>query len=263
MIADSAEAPLRRRDHGRAVRRARLRRASPNRTARYVMTARAAMKTLGIKDPGKHMIVSAFITHKTGDLSTIILKRTPFTPAEVARYTTAAARRCPKVTDGRGRRASSRGPSVVLAARGARPTRRPQQIAAAYPRDISAVSDDSPFFWHFVAVRQRDPQHLPPARRARTPRTRSASGCCCCCSASSVLYAAVFLLAPFFFVRKEWRALPAQGDLGGLLRRARARLHVLRDHDDPAARAVPRLPDLFADGHARVDPRVHRDRRAR
>ena len=51
---------------------------------------------------------------------------------------------------------------------------------------------------------------------------------------------------------------PGQGDLGPLLRRARTRLHVLRDHDDPAAGAVPRLSDLFADRDAGVDPRVHR-----
>ena len=27
---------------------------------------------LGIKDPGEHMIVSAYLTHSSGDLSTII-----------------------------------------------------------------------------------------------------------------------------------------------------------------------------------------------
>ena len=50
------------------------------------------------------MIVSAFITNKTGDLSTIILKRTPFTPAEVARYTAAVptlAARAHRVGPGR------------------------------------------------------------------------------------------------------------------------------------------------------------------
>ena len=79
----------------------------------------------------------------------------------------------------------------------------------------------------------------------------------------AVLYAAVFLLAPFFAVRKKWRALPAKGDVGRVLRRARARFHVLRDHDDPAARAVPRLPHVLAHGHARDAPRVDRARRAR
>ena len=66
-----------------------------------------------------------------------------------------------------------------------------------------------------------------------------------------MLYAAVFLLAPFFFVRREWRALPAKGISARLLRRARSRLHVLRDHDDPAPRAVPRLSHVLAHGHAR------------
>ena len=79
----------------------------------------------------------------------------------------------------------------------------------------------------------------------------------------SVLYAFVFLLAPFFFVRKEWRSLPGKGISAVYFAALGLGLHVLRDHDDPATGAVPRVPDLFADRHARVDPRVHRDRRAR
>ena len=64
-------------------------RGAPNRTARYVMTARKAFDELGVKDPGAHMIVSPYITNASGDLSTIMLKRTPFTPAEVDRFETA------------------------------------------------------------------------------------------------------------------------------------------------------------------------------
>ena len=120
----------------------------PSRTSRYVMTARAAFDTLGIKDPSRHMIVSAFITHQTGDLSTIILKRTPFTPAEVARYT-AAAPTLPKVTTvwTPGMKPS---PEIVSQLAAAPTDAQAKKIAATYPRDISAVSDNSPFFWHFV-----------------------------------------------------------------------------------------------------------------
>ena len=38
-------------------------RGTPNRTARYVMTARKAFHELGVKDPGAHMIVSPYITN--------------------------------------------------------------------------------------------------------------------------------------------------------------------------------------------------------
>ena len=122
---------------------------APNRTARYIMTARAAMKDIGIENPSDHMIVSAFITNESGDLSTIMLKRTPFTPAEVARYEADGAE-APDGEHRRGHRVRSPADHVVVAAGGARATPRPTAIAADYPRDISAITDDAPFFWHFV-----------------------------------------------------------------------------------------------------------------
>ncbi len=135
---------------------------APNRTARYVMTARAAMESIGIKNPSDHMIVSAFITNATGDLSTIILKRTPITPAEIARYKAAA----PKIplanevwTPGDAHRADH----LVSRLAAAKTDAEANSIAATYPRDISAITDDAPFFWHFRRLRRRDPQHHPPA----------------------------------------------------------------------------------------------------
>ena len=159
---------------------------SPNRTARYVMTARAAMKQLGIKNPSDHMIVSAFITNKTGDLSTIMLKRTPFTPAEVARYTDGRRRRsrwcstawAPGETAGTPHRVPARRPATDAEADDDR--RRPTRATSARSATTARSSGTSSRFDDVIA------QHLPPAQRARTPRTPSASACCCCCSASSV-----------------------------------------------------------------------------
>ncbi len=180
---------------------------APNRTARYVMTARAAMKQIGIKDPGNHMIVSAFITHKTGDLSTIILKRTPFTPAEVARYRRVAPT-LPKVSEvwAPGQQP---GPSVVSHLAAATDAQA-ATIAASYPRDISAISDDSPFFWHFVPFDSVIRNIFHPLS-AQNPEDSIGERVLLLLLSVSVLYAAVFLLAPFFFVRKEWRSLPGKG----------------------------------------------------
>src|SRR4029077_19905401 len=58
---------------------------SPNRTSRYVVTARKALQELGVKDPNNHLLVAAQLT-KSGDLSTIVVKRTPFTKAETNRF---------------------------------------------------------------------------------------------------------------------------------------------------------------------------------
>ena len=182
---------------------------APNRTARYVMTARAALESMGIKDPGQHMIVSAFITHKTGDLSTIILKRTPFTPAQVARYEKAAPT-LPLVSTpwAPGMRLTKSSHIVTRLASADDATA--SKLAAAYPRDIGPVTDDSPFFWHFVSFDSVIRNILHPLD-AQNPEDSVGERVLLLLLGISVLYAFLFLLAPFFFVRREWRALPGKG----------------------------------------------------
>jgi spermidine synthase len=181
---------------------------APNRTARYVMTARAAMESIGIKNPSDHMIVSAFITNQTGDLSTIILKRTPITPGEIARYERAA----PTIplatqiwTPG-----TTPGDHLVSRLAAAKSEAEADSIAATYPRDISPISDDSPFFWHFRGFDDVIGNIFHPLT-AQDPEDSIGERVLLLLLGVSVLYAALFLLAPFFFVRKEWRSLPAKG----------------------------------------------------
>ncbi|MGZ6976404.1 MAG: hypothetical protein ACXVKQ_20900, partial [Acidimicrobiia bacterium] len=180
---------------------------APNRTARYVMTARAAMESIGIKDPSQHMIVSAFITNKSGDLSTIILKRTPITPAEVARYDKVAPS-LPMVTTVWAP-GQTPGPHVVSRLAAANDAQA-QKIAAAYPRDISPIGDDSPFFWHFVPFDSVIRNIFHPLS-ASVPEDSIGERVLLLLLGVSVLYAFLFLIAPFFFVRKEWRSLPGKG----------------------------------------------------
>jgi spermidine synthase len=181
---------------------------APNRTARYVMTARAAMESIGITNTGEHMIVSAFITNETGDLSTIILKKTPFTPAEIARYKEAAPT-IPLATEvwTPGEPAGDHLVSRLAAA----PTEaQARSIAATYPRDISAISDDAPFFWHFRGFDDVIGNIFHPLT-AQDPEDSIGERVLLLLLGVAIAYAAIFLLAPFFFVRKEWRALPAKG----------------------------------------------------
>ena len=65
----------------------------PNRTERYVNTAREAFRQLGVDDPSKHMVVAAELNEGFGDLSTIILKRTPLTTSRGRPGRRGAARR--------------------------------------------------------------------------------------------------------------------------------------------------------------------------
>src|SRR4029077_14292005 len=58
---------------------------SPNRTSRYIVTARKALQELGVKNPNDHLLVGAQLS-KAGDLSTIVVKRAPFSAAEADRF---------------------------------------------------------------------------------------------------------------------------------------------------------------------------------
>ena len=180
---------------------------SPNRTARYVMTARKAFTQLGIANPRDHLIVAAYLTHKSGDLSTIILKRTAFTPAEVARYR-AAVPTVPNVVTSYAPGLPP-GPGIVpklasLDARGA------AAVAAAYPRQISAVTDDRPFFWHFAGF-GTVLRHITTPLDAHNPEDVIGERVLLLLLAVAIVFAALFMLAPFFLVRREWRRLPSKG----------------------------------------------------
>lgn len=180
---------------------------NPNRTARYLMTARDAFAKLGIDNPAKHLIVAAYLTHSSGDLSTIILKRTPITAAEVDRYS-AALPGVPKVE-------TSYAPGVppgpgIVPELASSDKRRADAVAAAYPRQIGAVTDDRPFFWHFVGF-GTVLRHIFTPLDAHNPEDVIGERVLLLLLAVAILFAALFMLAPFFFVRKEWRRLPSKG----------------------------------------------------
>ncbi|MFM7509419.1 MAG: hypothetical protein ACKO5A_07705, partial [Actinomycetota bacterium] len=58
----------------------------PNRTSRYLLTAREAFAQLGIDDISRHVLVATSTDPYSGGLSTIALKREPFTTEEVERF---------------------------------------------------------------------------------------------------------------------------------------------------------------------------------
>ena len=68
---------------------------TPNRTSRYIVTARKALGELGISEPNNHLLVSAQLNGSgtgKGALSTIVVKRTPFTKAETDRFLTGVSK---------------------------------------------------------------------------------------------------------------------------------------------------------------------------
>jgi len=177
----------------------------PNRTARYVATARAAFQALGIDDFGAHVLVAT--TDATPfTSSTILLRRRPFAAADVGRFTTAldAAR-------GRLRFAPGR-PEVAGEPIGQIVTLPAAALARWYdesPFDVRPVTDDAPFFWHFVGFRAAL-RHL---RRTETgPHLEEGIGerLLLVFLLVATTFAAILVLAPIVARRAVWGTVPGK-----------------------------------------------------
>jgi hypothetical protein len=179
----------------------------PNRTLRYLATAREAFRRRGIDDLSRHVLVltsPSFI-----DTPTILLKRSPFTSGEVERFVAAAAeveRAVVRYAPGR----ASDGPEALVV------TASPEWLRAwyaAHPYDVRPVTDDSPFFWHFVRFRDA---------------LRSAGGRGMAVDIEDfvgervllgllgfgVVFAGAWLLVPAVATRRIWREIPHKGRAG-------------------------------------------------
>jgi spermidine synthase len=179
----------------------------PNRTTRYVATARHALSELGIDNPERHILVATSPTEFTSTLSTILVKRTPFTDAEVDRATTALG----MVPGGTLRYAPGHpveGESVSELA--TIPNREVDAWYDSYPYDVRPVTDDAPFFWHFtpfgdVLSGYSDPIVLSDAEITVGERVLLLL------LLVAIVFAAVFLLLPFVAIRGIWVGLPRKG----------------------------------------------------
>ncbi|HKA82727.1 MAG TPA: hypothetical protein VKD21_02630 [Acidimicrobiales bacterium] len=191
----------------------------PSRTSRYITTARRALTNFGVDDPASHLMV-AVEEPPRGDglstsLSTIVVKRTPFTDAEADAFATTVA--------GLPDHHAVYAPGVDLVANepGDRTVARlaggsdadVQALVAGSSREIDPISDDAPFFWHFHDFPHVLGDILSPLD-TNDPEDVIGERVLLLLLAIAVVYAAVFLLLPFVAVRRTWRALPAKGPSG-------------------------------------------------
>jgi hypothetical protein len=179
---------------------------SPNRTSRYIVTARSALQELGVKNPNDHLLVAAQLS-KAGDLSTIVVKRTPFTAAEADRF----IKQIHNLPDQHPYAAPGHDFGTSQVSRLAAGSNADvSAIVDHSTKDITAVTDDAPYFWHFSRFGDvlRDITH---PLKTNDPEDAIGERVLILLLGIAMLYAAVFLLAPFFAVRKKWRALPAKG----------------------------------------------------
>jgi hypothetical protein len=230
----------------------------PNRTSRYIVTARHALEAMGVRDPGQHVLVSAQTQDGGAGLSTIVVKRTPFTAAEVDRFSdgldemseglaaeaeeeraeeeeedaeTEEARDSGEEEQGSGDQDerdwgeeeeetpehlaiyAPGGPSddstLAELAGGSRAD--VDSIVDDHPRDISAVTDDAPFFWHFSSFGSVVADFFEPIDiYLADPEVAIGERVLLLLLVIAAVYAAAFLLLPFVTVRRRWSALPAK-----------------------------------------------------
>ncbi len=177
----------------------------PNRTTRYVSTAREALRRLGVGEFSRHVVV--LTSPDVLMLSTILVKRTPFTDAEIARLSQSFARvpgTEPRYVPGL---QPEEGPvsSAITAPRGA--------LADWYRRRpylVDPVTDDSPFFWHFA--RFRDALRSAKSRGVvLDPEDSTGERVLLVLLAFVVVFAATMLLLPFAVLGASWRRVPYKG----------------------------------------------------
>ncbi|HEV7734544.1 MAG TPA: hypothetical protein VGR62_20390 [Candidatus Binatia bacterium] len=179
----------------------------PLRTARYVATAREAFRRAGVTDFDQHVLVGT--TASGGPAySTVLLKKTPFTPEQRARFAAAS-----QVVEG----------SVVQYP----PSSPPQADApvakivdlpwadlgawfAAYPFDVTPVTDDEPFFWHFVRFRDA----LGGDRVAYNPEEAVGERLIAVLLMVSTVFAALCLLGPMLLRRSALAGIPSPLTMG-------------------------------------------------
>ena len=176
----------------------------PNRTLRYVNTARQALEEMGIEDPASHVLVST----SSGSLSTVLVKKTPFTDEEIERFTSSGTQVAD--TELRYTPNDARDPRIagVLA-----PTEAEREAALdAYPYNVSAIDDNGPFFWHFAPFDKVVREYRNSIDGAN-PDREDATGerVLVLLLVIATVMAAVFLLLPFVAMRRVWTKLPRKG----------------------------------------------------
>lgn len=178
----------------------------PNRTSRYVVTARKALQDLGVTDPANHLLVAAQEMPSRSALSTIIVKRSAFTPQEIDGF----LGRVSALPQHRPLAAPNHSFGTNIVSRLASGT--DAEVASIVSNSksyITPISDNSPYFWHFSRFRDVL-AHITQPLKANDPENVVGERVLILMLAISLLYAALFLLAPFIAVKRKWRALPAK-----------------------------------------------------
>jgi hypothetical protein len=177
-----------------------------NRTTRYVATARKALEDFGVENPEDHVMVSTFGLEANARLSTILVKKTPFTQEEIDTFV-AQDDEVPG-TELQYAPGHERDNDVTRAI--TLPEDELDDFFADHPYAVTPITDDAPFFWHFARFRDVLANFGDPIDRF-DPEDSIGERVVLLLLAIATVMAAVFLLLPFVTMRKVWRQLPRKG----------------------------------------------------
>ena len=176
----------------------------PNRTARYVSTAYKSLTDLDVKNPSEHIVVATSLDYPAS-LSTILIKKKPFTAVELKRLSKHA-----ESIEGTKIRymPNQKGLNNTIELVASSPYSQLKDTLSNYPYDLSPVHDSAPFFWHFKNFSNVLNEILEPVDPARDPEVAVGERVLILLLIISILLAATFLLLPFYLIRKNWSELP-------------------------------------------------------
>lgn len=181
--------------------------AKPNRTLRYLSSARVALEARGIADASRHVLV--VLSEGDTSHSTILVSRKPFSAKTVlvVDSRTTKLSRASVVYAGPDQRADLRLRAVIEDHGGDL-----EHFYESYPYDVRPVRDDAPFFWHFarfsdvLAGREDAARLLPDIEDSVGERVLLRM------LAVAAIFAFAFLLLPFVSMRETWRRLPRKAE---------------------------------------------------
>jgi hypothetical protein len=179
----------------------------PNRTTRYVTTVLQALRELGVRDPARDILVStAPPTGIVAGLSTILVKGTPFTAAQIDAFVKGVP-----ATKGALLRYAP-GHLVRYNAVQEVVSDTPAQVHhfySSYPYQVGPITDNQPFFWHFASFSRVIGNFTTPL--GADLEDSVGERVLLLLLAVAVIFAIVFLLLPFLTVRRTWLELPYKG----------------------------------------------------
>jgi MFS family permease len=179
----------------------------PNRTVRYLSTARAAFGEFGLRNFQRHALVSSAPTFPPFTQLSVLLGRSAFTAEQIDKFVSTAA-----VLDGAKPVYTPKKAADASQVQSAIRLPEPELPAwfRAQPYQLDPVRDDSPFFWHFARFRD---VFRGPAEHGIIfdPEDTIAEQMSLVFLVLASVLSALLLLLPLVSIRSAFREMPHKG----------------------------------------------------